>query len=80
MPTRQEFIAAYSDELKNIHSWARDASQLNEFLIEVERVLNVSTGIAKSRWNYTGKAALRAWRKLGQGNRITLLKLRALTV
>jgi len=78
MPSRNEFLRAYEAQLKMVHGWANDKSQLTEFITQVEKVLNDWKCFSKHRWNYTAKTVYAAWRGIGGKGRPTLTQLRAL--
>lgn len=77
-PTRQDFLAAYCDELMQGDEvgWTRQPGQLEAFMSKVERALDPNA--FRAGWGPYSVFTSRAWRRIGMVGTPTLAKLRAL--
>lgn len=79
-PTRQDFLAAYRDELTQGDEvgWTRQPGLLDAFMGKVERAL--APDAFRAGWGPYSVFTSRAWRRIGMVGTPTLAKLRALPV
>jgi len=71
--TKQDFLVAYTKELKQLYVWAKDEAKLTRFLAGVSATLS-----AEKKRTPDGPAVLAAWRAIGGKGHPTLKALRAL--